>query len=268
MPEYAEPAGFNMPHTVPLTLAEIESLERATLQAVAPEYIEEMPGWLLPMDSGTVGRAKSAVPLFREAPDPADADRIAQAYRSKGFQPVIRVPELPAFDAFRGRLRALGFASDQPTLTQVGLIENVIAALGPLGTDGISLDERPNAAWMAMFLGEGFDPVDGASRAASLARAQGTRYVSLRESGQTLACAAASFGHGWLGLHGLRTEARQRGRGLAGRVLLAMALAARERGVKRLYLQVHDNSTSALALYRRVQLETVWAYRYWRPSAG
>lgn len=249
-----------------LTPADIDSLERATLQAVAPECLQELPGWLLPMDSGVVGRAKSAVCLMREAIDPADADRIAQAYRSKGFQPMIRVPDLPAFDALRERLLALGFTHDQPTLTQVGQLDEVIAALNHLGTDGVSLDERPDAAWMAMFLGEGFDPVDGASRAASLARAVGTRYVSFRENGQTLACAAASFGHGWLGLHGLRTEARQRGRGLAGRVLLAMALQARAQGIERMYLQVHDSSTSALALYRRVGLETAWAYRYWRPG--
>ena len=251
-----------------LNAADIESLERATLQAVAPEQVQEIPGWLLPMDSGTVGRAKSAVPLMREGVDPADADRIAQAYRAQGFQPILRVPDLPAFDALRDRLRALGFTHDQPTLTQVGRLSDVIAALSHLGTEGVSLDERPDAAWMAMFLGEGFDPVDGASRAASLARAQGTRYVSLREASEsglvTLACAAASFGHGWLGLHGLRTEARQRGKGLAGRVLLAMALEARARGLERLYLQVHDSSTSALALYRRVGLETAWGYCYWR----
>lgn len=251
---------------LPLAPADIESLERATLQAVAPERILELPGWLLPMDSGTVGRAKSAVPLIREAVDPACADRIAQAYRVKGFQPMLRVPDLPSFDALRERLLALGFTHDQPTLTQVGRIDNVIAALSQFGTEGISLDERPDAAWMAMFLGQGFDPVDGASRASSLARAQGTRYVSLREggNGQTLACAAASFGHGWLGLHGLRTAAQHRGRGLAGRVLLAMALEARVQGIERMYLQVHDGSTSALALYRRIGLWTAWAYGYWR----
>lgn len=253
-----------------LTPADIESLERATLQAVAPELIQELPGWLLPMDSGVVGRAKSAVSLIREGIEPADADRIAQAYRARGFQPMLRVPDLPAFDALRERLLALGFTHDQPTLTQVGRISEVIASLNHLGTEGVSLDERPDAAWMDMFLGEGFDPVDGASRAASLARAQGTRYVSLREKREsgpiTLACAAASFGHGWLGLHGLRTEARQRGRGLAGRVLLAMALEAREQGVDRMYLQVHDTSTSALALYRRIGLGTAWCYSYWTPG--
>ena len=249
-----------------MTPTEIESLERATLQAVAPEHIQEIPGWLLPMDRGTVGRAQSAATYQHQGCEPDVVDQIVAQYRSAGFLPVLRIPELPAFDPARAHLRGQGFVQDQPTLTQVGQLDEVIAALNHLGTDGVSLDERPDAAWMSMFLGEGFDPVDGASRAASLARALGTRYVSFRENGQTLACAAASFGHGWLGLHGLRTEARQRGRGLAGRVLLAMALQARARGIERMYLQVHDSSTSALALYRRVGLETAWAYRYWRPG--
>ena len=258
--------------SLPLSSADIESLERATLQAVAPEQVQEIPGWLLPMDHGTVGRAHSAAPTAHESIDPGAANHIAAAYEAKGFRPVFRVPDRPAFDSFRARLKAMGFTGDMPTLTQVGSLERVVAALRHLGTEGVSLEERPDAAWTAMFLGEGFDPVDGASRATSLARAQGTRYVSHREevngSGQTLACAAASFGHGWLGLHGLRTESRQRGRGLAGKVLLAMALKAQAQGIARMYLQVHASSTSVLALYRRIGLETAWGYSYWRDGAG
>lgn len=257
-----------MPLALPLSSTDIESLERATLQAVAPELVQELPGWLLPMDHGTVGRAHSAVPTAHGSIDPEAANRIVAAYEAKGFRPVFRVPDLPAFDPFRARLKAMCFKGDMPTLTQVGALESVVAALSHLGTEGVSLEERPDAAWMAMFLGEGFDPVDGASRAASLARAKGTRYVSHREGGQTLACAAASFGHGWLGLHGLRTEVGQRGRGLAGRVLLAMALEAQAQGLERMYLQVHASSTSALALYRRVGLDTAWSYSYWLTGAA
>ncbi|MEX1167282.1 MAG: GNAT family N-acetyltransferase [Hydrogenophaga sp.] len=257
-----------MPLALPLSAADIESLERATLQAVAPELVQEIPGWLLPMDHGTVGRAHSAVPTAHDSIDPDAVNRIRAVYQAKGFPPRFRVPDLPAFDSFRERLMTLGFSGDMPTLTQVGSLEGVVAALRHLGTEDVSLEARPDAAWTAMFLGEGFDPVDGASRAASLARAKGTGYVSMRENGQTLACAAASFGHGWLGLHGLRTAARQRGRGLAGRVLLAMAHHAQTQGIDRMYLQVQDSSASALALYHRVGLATAWTYRYWRTSAS
>jgi ribosomal protein S18 acetylase RimI-like enzyme len=252
---------------MPLTLADIESLERATLQAVAPEQVHELPGWLLPMDHGTVGRAHSAVPLTRDFCDAAEVDHIAEAYRSRGFRPVLRIPDLPAFDAVKARLLALDFESDQPTLTQTARIETLIEVLAAKGAEGASLDERPDAGWMAMFLGAGFDPVDGASRAGSLARAKGTRYASVREGAQTLACGGASFGEGWLGVHGLRTAASQRGRGLAGRMLLAMAQEARAQGIERVYLQVHASSTSALVLYRSLGFQTAWAYAYWREAS-
>jgi N-acetylglutamate synthase len=248
--------------------ADIESLERATLQAVAPEQVHELPGWLLPMDSGTVGRAHSAVPLSHGPCDPVQVDQVLGVYRAHAFRPILRLPELSSFDAARSHLRALGFASDPPTLTQIGDVDHLLASLADVGGEGVDLAARPDADWMAMFLGEGFDPVDGASRAGSLARATGTRYASVREGGQTLACGAASFGEGWLGVHGLRTATSQRGRGLAARLLWAVASEARRRGIERVYLQVHASSASALALYRRVGFETAWTYTYWRPGAG
>jgi GNAT superfamily N-acetyltransferase len=243
--------------------ADVESLERATVQAVAPEQLDDtVPGWLLPMDPGTVGRAQCAVPLSHAEPDTALIDTIVQRYRVRGFAPAWRLPDLPSFAAFHAALGRHGFTRRQPTLTQVASVAGLLQGL-PAHTDAV-LDDRPDAAWLAMFLGEGLDPVDGASRARALGRAQGTRYASLREQGLTLACGAASFGHGWLGVHGMRTAASQRGRGLAGAVMRAMALEAQRRGIERVFLQVDAGNAPALSLYRRLGLETAWGYAYWR----
>ena len=46
-----------------MTSFNIANIERATLAAVSPQAVEELPGWLLPFDTSTVGRAISAVPL-------------------------------------------------------------------------------------------------------------------------------------------------------------------------------------------------------------
>jgi ribosomal protein S18 acetylase RimI-like enzyme len=116
-----------------------------------------------------------------------------------------------------------------------------------------------------MFLGEGLDPVDGASRSRALARAVGTRFASLREQGVTRACGAAGFGHGWLGVHGMRTDAARRGRGLASAVMRAMAAEAQQRGIGRVFLQVDAGNAPALSLYQRLGFETAWGYAYWRP---
>lgn len=247
--------------------ADVESIERATLQAVAPEVVDEaVPGWLLPMDKGTVGRARSAVPLHHGEPDPARIDDILARYAAGGFAPAWRLPDLPAFGPFAQALAERGFRREQPTLTQTGHLSVLLGQLPAAAVPGreLHLADAPDAAWMAMFLGEGLDPVDGASRARSLSRARGTQFVSLVEQGRTLACGAASFSHGWLGVHGMRTAASERGRGLAGAVLRAMAAEARRRGIGQLFLQVTADNTPALALYRRAGLQLAWPYAYWR----
>jgi GNAT superfamily N-acetyltransferase len=242
--------------------ADIESIERATLQAVAPEVVESLPGWLLPMDHGTVGRARSAVPLHHQAHDTELLPSILERYAARGFEPRFRLPELPTFLPWHEALTQSGWHRGQPTLTMTGALEPLSRVhAGPPA----ELAAQPDADWMAMFLGEGLDPADGASRSRSLSRATGTLYASVREHGQTVACGAASFGHGWLGVHGMRTAAGQRGRGLAGRVLRAMALEAISRGLSGVFLQVDASNLAAQALYRRAGLTMAWRYDYWRP---
>jgi N-acetylglutamate synthase len=250
--------------TLSLSAADVEAIERATLQAVAPERMDAIGNWLLPLDTGTVGRAHSAVPLHHGAHDPALIDTIAQRYRDAGMRPVFRLPDLPAFEAWRPALAGRGFRREQPTLTQTGELEGLLSLASD--AEGVSLESQPDAAWMDMFLGEGLDPVDGASRSKALSRAEGTLFASLREDGRTLACGAACYAQGWLSMHGLRTAARQRGRGLAGRMIRAMALEAQRRGIDRAFLQVDGSNAPALSLYRRAGMATAWSYAYWRQT--
>lgn len=246
---------------LPLTDEAVASIERATLEAVVPDRLEELPGWLLPMLDGTVGRARSAVPLNHQPPDAGALETIEQRYVANRFQPAFRLPALPAFEAMRSELAARGYAEQQPTLTQVGGIEGLLSLHdGPAG----DLQSTPDAAWMAMFLGPGLDPADGVSRSRALARATGTLFASVREGGETVASGAAAFGHGWLSVHGMRTASAHQGRGLARRVLRTMALEAKRRGIERVFLQVDASNAPALSLYRRAGLLTAWAYVYWR----
>ena len=132
---------------------DIESIERATVAAVAPERLDEQPGWLLPMDSGTVGRARSAVPLHHAAQPLERLDAIVQAYRAVGFAPALRLPEVPAYATWHQALQAQGWQRCQPTWTQVGTVQALLdlPAAGPAAR----LDAQPDVAWMAMYLGAG-----------------------------------------------------------------------------------------------------------------
>lgn len=244
-----------------MTPDDIEALERATVAAVSPQALEEMPGWLLPFDSGTVGRARSAVPLAHDAPDAKSIDAIEARYAMRALPVMWRLPHVPAFDAFAKQLQGRGYGAGKPTHVQVAEVASVMkVSPGPFAQTAT----QPDSAWAAVFVGEGFDPVDGASRVATLSRAPGALFASIREGGETVAAGMGGFSHDWASVHGMRTAQRCRGRGLAGRVLATLAQAARSRGIERIFLQVEASNPSALALYRRAGFTTAWTYSYWK----
>ena len=271
---------------------DIEAVERATIEAVAPDQVQELAGWLLPMDAGTVGRACSAVPLRH----PLQADEqaiqalqlahIEALYRAQGMKPSFRIPDTAKH--LHAGLTTLNMQRVEPTLVMTGTVAHLATApwmdqrvshpdaANGIGAPGLvrplmRVERSPGPDWQAMFLGEGFDPVDGAHRVRLLSRAPRTLYVSALMDDRVLACGAASFGHGWMGVHGMRTALSHRGQGLAAQVLRAMAQEACVHplgaGVRGVFLQVGAVNTSALALYKRAGFTTAWLYAYWRPGA-
>jgi ribosomal protein S18 acetylase RimI-like enzyme len=240
---------------------EVEAIERATLAAVPPQACEEHAGWLLPYDDGTVGRAHSAAPLRHAPAAAATVDGIAQRYRDRGMRPVFRIPDVEAVEALHAHLAASGFAPGKPTLVQTGSVEGLRAM-----ASAFDVRVRPTADddWAAVFLGAGFDPVDGASRVAILRRARGSVYAAIAEGGQVAAVGSACFSHGWCGIHGMRTAASHRGRGCASAILAAFAREAQARAIARVFLQVEEGNAPARSLYARAGFKTRWRYRYWQ----
>ena len=90
-----------------LSDADIEAIERATLDAVSPERVESLPGWLLPMDSGTVGRARSAVPLSHGNADPAVLAEVRDAVKESIETQLAALRKVQAKDPQRGLVGSL-----------------------------------------------------------------------------------------------------------------------------------------------------------------
>ena len=240
---------------------QIEAIERATVQAVAPQAVAEIPGWILPFDAGTVGRAKSAVPLNHTAPERSVLREIEAAYAQHSLPVMLRIPVVAAFDSFRTLLVERGYREEVPTEVQTAVVSDVRAVSGG---DPAELLAAPSQDWASVFLGEGFDPVDGANRVKKLGQAAGSLFAIVREGGRPVAAGAAAFSHGWASVHGMRTAQASRGRGLAARVLATLAGAAIGRGYQRVFLQVSDANAPAQALYRRAGFAPAWTYSYWR----
>jgi ribosomal protein S18 acetylase RimI-like enzyme len=238
---------------------DIEAIERATAAAVGVQRSREIGGWLLSMDPGPIHRAASAVPLRHDLPaSEATLAAIEAAYREAGMSPAMRVPEVQGLDPIRDALLRRGYEPSSPTLLMVGKP----AGLRALAVVPCDLAERPDAAWLAGFTGEGFDPEDGAIRAAALSRSPDTMFGAVREGSTVTAVGAVAFGFGWASINGMRTVRSWRGKGLAGRVLAGLAVAAEARGLQKIYLVVEEPNHSARGLYERAGFETAWRYNY------
>ena len=237
--------------------SEIESLERATVAAVAPPEVIEIAGWVVPFDNGSIGRAKSAVPLRHDIG--ADAiPEILQAYQTRSLPPAFRIAEVEGLDPVRMALGRAGLAGEQPTVIMMAPSEAVADFAVPFA----DLLEHPDTAWGEVFLGTG-DRVDGEHRVAALTRSPDALYGAVREGGKTVAVGVVSFGYGWAGVHGMRTVVERRGGGMASRLLALFGSAALARGAQHIYLQVEEGNP-ARNLYARAGFEPVWTYRYWR----
>jgi GNAT superfamily N-acetyltransferase len=244
-----------------LNNADIASLERATLDAVAPLEVQEVADWLLPLDRSTIGRAKSAVPLRHEGLTADALDGIQAAYQAWGIDARFRVADVPGLGNIHQRLRAMGYVPDQPTLVQVG---SVRALLALPATATASVDTSPTARWAAVYTAPGFDALDGTHRVQALSRSTHVVYASVQRDDKTLAAGTASLSQGWASIHGMRTVLSARGKGLASQVLRGLAGVAAKRGFDRVFLQVEEDNVAALALYARAGFQTAWRYHYWR----
>jgi GNAT superfamily N-acetyltransferase len=241
-----------------LDAADLEALERATVEAVAPPELLEIDGWLVPLDNGTIGRAKSAVPLRHDL-GPDAVGEIEAAYRQRGLKPAFRIADLPSLAPVCAELARRGFTPQQPTIFKTGLI----ADLAAFSEGSAKILDKPDDAWSAVFLGEGFDPADAAHRIAALTRSPDAVYGAAGDGGRIGGVGVMSFGRGWAGVHGMRTAPDQRGKGFAGQVLGALGRVAQARGIDRVSLQVEE-ANPARRIYRRAGLTPVWRDYYWR----
>lgn len=250
-------------HTLspPLEDGDIASLERATLDAVAPPAVQEIEGWLLPFDVSTIGRAKSAVPVRHQGIDIRQIPTIEALYSDRGLQAAFRLADVAGLAPVHAELARRGYQASQPTLVQVGSVQQMRVICSD---QSASVSSQPDASWSSVYLAEGFDPIDGAHRVHALSRSPHVVYACVVENGHAVAAGTAAMSQNWCSVHGMRTLPAQRGRGLAARVLAGLADSATESKLNRVFLQVEENNTSALALYRRAGFTTAWRYHYWR----
>jgi len=243
---------------------DVESLERATLDAVAPPEVVEIAGWLLPMDRSTIGRAISAVPTSQTGLSPLKIDEIEAAYQARGLRTQFRLADVEDCSNMQTALKQKGYQPVQPTLVQ---IPHTGAIFASRPSAEVVVRAEPSMEWQSVYLASGFDPIDGQNRVNALSRSRYVKYAHIIEKGVTVAAGTASFSHRWAGLHGIRTLPEARGRGLATKVMQALLQDIAPDDPRCVYLQVEESNTAAVSLYARLGFSTAWRYHYWKKPA-
>ena len=245
---------------------DIDSLERATLDAVAPQALEELPGWLLPFDRSRVNRAISAVPLSHSGFHADVVVEIAARYASKGLGTQFRIADVPGLERLQAALAQQGYRAHHPTLTMTARLRQLAAlpALALAASNGrVSISQQPSKEWESVYLATEFDPKAAASRVQALSRSNCTSYAWIGDASGALAAGTTSMSRGWASFHGLRTLHRVRRQGLAQALLAALCQQALAAQLENCFLQVEEDNTPAITLYQRLGFQTAWRYRYW-----
>jgi N-acetylglutamate synthase len=133
-----------------LSTEDIEAIELATCDAVAPTRTARLGRWLLSFDHGTVNRAKTAVPLTHDAVDVrallAALDEVQQCYRDEGFPPAFRLADVSTLQPIAQRLHDTGYAAQAPTLVMVAATQTILQRLAHTPTSAkLQFSTQPGA---------------------------------------------------------------------------------------------------------------------------
>jgi ribosomal protein S18 acetylase RimI-like enzyme len=233
------------------------------LAAWPPCEHERLGDWTLRFAGGFTRRANSVLPLG----DPGVALEVAvalceAAYRVRGLVPSFQLREGHVAGGLEEVLVGRGYRAEYPALVLAGALPSGVA------DPRVSHAAGPSAEWIEAWLGASRRDDGVAASRGVLERVSRPRtFALLREEGRVIATALGTVSPGWLGLSclGVREDARRRG--IARAMLGAVASWGRSLGAERLWLEVEDENSGALALYRRLGLERVGGYSYLTRSA-
>ncbi len=271
----------------------LADLERAAAEHWQAADRAALGDWLLRAAGGFTGRANSALPLGDPGmPLGAAVDAVTAWYRSRDLPAMIVVPRPLAqagasTDVSAAGVSAAGVWADGPPRVPLddllaarewtirsGTAVVMTAAIADLphhgaGTHGagardagvtVEMASEPGPNWLSVYRYRGQRVPDGALNL--LLSAPWQAFATLRRGGQPVAVGRVSVAAGWAGITAVEVAAAHRRGGLGTAMTLALARAAAERGVNRVFLQVEEGNSAARALYARCGFRDAHAYHY------
>ncbi|MFI6254885.1 GNAT family N-acetyltransferase [Micromonospora zamorensis] len=273
-----------VPPTRRPTAAAVVALERAADEAWPAPTRGRVGDWLLRSADGWTGRANSALPIGDpDRPLAAAVDEVERWYAEQGQPAMINTP-LPLAAPVGTELDARGWTARPPTLVQTAPLPlpapssvdtppatgRVDLADGQAGAAGgqagrwesvvVELATAPSEGWLAVAAGRKGGLPDAARHV--LTAVDQVRFAHGYVDGTLVAVGRATVtGQGrWLGLSLIEVSPEARRQGLARQVIDELAAWGVSAGATRVFLQVEQHNTAAVALYQRLGFVTHHTY--------
>jgi ribosomal protein S18 acetylase RimI-like enzyme len=225
-------------------------------------------GWTLRFSSGVTNRANSVLPSASVTSSSVDfsvaVDAAEREYAARGLPTVFQLSEA-APDGLAEELAASGYVEHSHTAVMVA---SANAVAGPSGSDRIVITDLPGDAWLDLWWsvdGRGGDAERETARRilTGTPALYGALHPAGDASGRPSCVARLALVDDWGGLFAVATHPDARRRGFAREVIEALRAEARQRGIRKLWLQVMADNRAALRLYEGLGFVAASSYSYW-----
>lgn len=242
--------------------SEIRELETAAAHGWPGTDRVTVDGWLLRAGGGWSRRANSAVPLaFGVTADVATLSVIRRWYDDHGLPTTIAVVD---------RVLPTGAVPEGTDGVRVAVMTRDIRLGRRDPAVAVDVSVTPTDVWLATVIGHRDEVVDP-TVAADVLRAVvdgSLLFASVVVDGKLVATGrgaitrSAETAPTWLGLSCLWTHPDHRGHGFGAAVITTLMQDARDAGCDRAYLQVEQDNSAAIRLYRRLGFVRHHGYGY------
>ena len=245
---------------------QVNLIEELAANAWRPEIEQSLDGWRLRFNQGVNRRCNSVWPnqLVGSLDLAERLDMVEQFYLRWKIRPRYQICPAAIPEDLADILSKRGYTEDAHTAVQTASIDQVLSETDSNPDFDIELENGLSEEWFKFHCDlEGLSGLSAQMRKGTLSRIGPQKaFVTLRIENNRAAIGLGVVERGWVGIFCMASHPEFKCRGAAISVLSALGIWGKNQGAENMYLQVMENNSPALSLYKKVGFETLYKYYY------
>jgi ribosomal protein S18 acetylase RimI-like enzyme len=255
--------------TIAEIMEQIRFIEELAANAWRPEVEQYLDGWRLRYTQGITRRGNSVLPLVSENNVTLEKKLVlAEEFYSRwGKPPCFQLTRAAQPPGLIEVLNGHSYKDAFHTQVQTAPLGRVLSITSPNPKFKTTLKPELFEDWLDLYVKtSGYDEHSAAIRQGILSRIEPrASFVLLSSDDKPVAVGLGVLERGWVGIYCMVTREEFCRQGAAIHVLYALAEWSQQHKADKMYLQVMEDNTNALALYSKAGFEKLYLYWYSTP---